>query len=80
MNSVRLGVAIVVFALLGVALAITLFQTHNASVRKELAKEEIAVQEMSTELHKAIESQKRDLSRHVRPSLEVESVVEYVED
>ena len=76
MNPVRLGVAVVVFALLGVAMGFSLFQAHNASVRAELAKGEIAVQEMNAELHKAIESQKIDLSRRVRPNREVESVVE----
>lgn len=80
MNPVRFGVAIIFFVLIGAALAITLFQAHNVSVQQELAKEEIAVDEMYAELHKAIESQKRDLSRRFRPSREVESVVEYDKD
>ena len=80
MNPVRIGVVIIFFALLWVALAFTLFQAHNASVRGELAKKEIVVQEMNAELHKAIESQKRDLARRLRPRREVGSVVEYDED
>ncbi len=80
MNAVRMGVVIIFFALLWVALAFTLFQAQNSSVRRELAKEEIAVQEINAELHKAIESQKRDLAQRVRPRREVESVVEYEED
>ena len=80
MNPVRIGVAIVVFAFLGVALAFTLFQAHNASVREELERGQIAVEEINAELQKAIESQKRDLARRVRPRSEVESVVEYGED
>ena len=80
MDPVRLGVAVVVFALLGVAMGFSLFQAHNASVREALAKGEIAVDELSAELHKAIESQKHDLARRIRPSREVESVVEYDDD
>ena len=80
MNPFRISVGIICFALIGVALGFSLFEAHIASVREELAKEEIAVQEMNAELHKAIESQKRDLSRRFRPKREVESVVEYEED
>lgn len=80
MNPFRISVGIICFALFGVALGFSLFEAHNASVREELAKEEIAVQEMNAELHKAIELQKRDLARRFRPKREVESVVEYDED
>ena len=80
MNIVRIGVVTIFFTLLGATLLFALFQAQDASIREELAKEEIAVQEMNAELHKAIESQKRDLARRVRPRREVESVVEYDED
>ena len=80
MDPVRLGVAVVVFALLGVAMGFSLFQAHNASVREELQRGQIAVDEINAELHKAIESQKQDLARRVRPRREAESVVEYDED
>ena len=80
MNPVRIGLGIICFALLGVALGFSLFQAHNSAVREELARGEIAVDEMNAELQKAIESQKRDLARRVRPRREVESEVEHDED
>ena len=80
MNVVRIGVVTIFFVLLGAILLFILFQAQDASIREELAKEENAVEEMYGELRKAIESQKRDLARRVRPSSEVESVVEYGED
>jgi len=60
MNPFRIGVGIICFALIGVALGFSLVEAHNASVREELAKEEIAVQEMNAELHKAIDQRGND--------------------